>query len=100
MKKRKFLMPLAALAAVFASDQAVANIAPEPTVPHTDRSDVTTATQQGDRVVTNDGRNQFSFILKRDSGGQLMAWHESHYSHYSHDSHSSHSSHSSHYSGY
>jgi len=96
-KKRKFLLPLAALAAAFTTEQAVANVAPEPLAPQDDAATAADSHANGDRVFANNGQDQFSFVLKRGSAGQLMAWHESHYSHYSHDSHSSHSSH---YSGY
>jgi len=98
MKKRKFLMPLAALAAVFISDQVTATVStPEASSTKIDSSQATTNTAQNDRVLTSNGKDQFSFVLKRDEAGQLMAWHESHWSH---SSHSSHSSHRSHYSGW
>jgi hypothetical protein len=82
MKKRNFLLPLASLASVFTSEQALANV----------NQDVHVTPQTNDAAV-----QKFSFVLKRVDGGALMAWHESHASH---ASHASHSSHRSHYSGY
>lgn len=105
MKKRNYLVPLAALAGVFASNQATANmptesaVSPDSAVSQSDALNAVSS-EEGRRIIANDQRDMFSFILKRDSGGNMMAYHESHYSHYSHESHSSHSSHSSHYSGY
>lgn len=109
MSKRKFLMPLVTLAAAFATDHANANVIPE--LGHSpsdtasikgeagkaERATMADEADQAKRMVATDGQDQFSFILRRDEGGQLTAMHESHYSHYSHESHGSHRSHYSSY---
>lgn len=93
MKKRGFLVPVAALAAALTTEQAVANVGPEASTPPTGSVELTGA-KQAERVVTSNGHDQFSFIIKRTDSGEVMAWHESH------ASHTSHGSHRSHYSGY
>lgn len=81
-------MPLAALASVFMTNSAVANInSTEPEILPT------SINSQSDKVVAKSSE-VFKFILKTPSQSQLMAYHSSH------ASHSSHSSHSSHQSGY
>lgn len=98
MKTHKFLFPLATLVAAFTTEQVVANVTPEHSTPQVDSSkNEVGQSQQGDRIFAKNGQDQFSFVLKRNAAGQLMAWH---WSHSSHSSHQSHSSHSSHYSGW
>jgi hypothetical protein len=94
MKTRKFLVPLTALIATFTSQQSSANFSHQNTAPIKNDNEQIEKATVSDRVITSDGKNKFSFVLKRLEGGMLMADHESHYSH------SSHSSHRSHYSGY
>ena len=89
MTNRKFLLPLAILAAAFASDEAMANVQEPTSVPQTDVS-TTPHTVSPDRITVNQGQDRFSFVLKRMEGGMVMADHESHASHASHGSHSSH----------
>ncbi|WP_110968809.1 His-Xaa-Ser repeat protein HxsA2 [Pseudomonas huaxiensis] len=99
MKKREFLLPLAALTAAVTASPATASIA----APHTDIAEESLAIETeaatlpiihvGEQMVTGrQGDNLFSFILKRGENGQMFA------AHHSHSSHASHSSHSSHYS--
>lgn len=92
MKKRNFLMPLAALVGVFGTGNASASIVNEPTFTNPAMTAASTQAMP-ERLVLGD-HDQMSFVLKRSSDGNLMAWHESH------ASHASHSSHRSHYSGY
>ena len=94
MKKRKFLVPVAALAAAFSADQAVASVPEELATAHTDVQATLNLNLDG-RVSVKKNDDTFNFILKRGEEGSLMAYHESHASHASHASHSSHTS--SHY---
>lgn len=87
---RKFLVPLAALASVFPTGQASANIATE--VASTDATITSTSTQVTPERLVLGTQDQMSFVLKRSVEGNLMAWHESHASHASHSSHRSHTS--------
>ena len=83
--KRKFLIPLAALAGVFVAGNASANVnVNEPNLPSASAQLQTTAV-----VGAND---VFKFILKTPAQSQFMAYHSSHASHASHASHSSHQS--------
>lgn len=87
-KNRKFLMPLAALAAAFITTNASANM---------NSSDIElnpTTTQSQSEKMPASSNDVFKFILKTQSQSQVMAYHSSH------SSHSSHASHSSHHSGY
>lgn len=93
MKNRKFLVPLAILAAAFASGESKASVHESSESAHSDTATTTDAVSPN-RIFFNKGQDQFSFVLKRMEGGMIMADHESH------ASHSSHSSHRSHYSGY
>lgn len=93
MKNRKFLMPLAALAAAFTSGQASAHIQDGIAAPQVD-SAKTSNTMMDEKLMVRGGQDEFSFVLKRSGSGPVMAYHESH------ASHASHSSHRSHYSGY
>lgn len=91
MKKRLFLAPVAVLAASLMSEQATANVDEKPDISTeiSMRLDVARTA-----VVSSEGSDPFSFVLKSPIHGDVMAYHTSHFSH------SSHSSHSSHYSGY
>lgn len=89
-KNRKFLMPLAALASVFLTNNASASASGiEPKL-----SANSTLAQNGEIATASD---VFKFILRTPAQSQVMAYHSSHSSH---SSHASHSSHSSHQSGY
>lgn len=89
MSKRKFLVPLATLAAAISS-----NAAENPNLKVGDffSSEQNATVKSGDITPVN-----FSFILNPSETATLMA---AHYSHRSHSSHSSHSSHRSHQSGF
>ena len=80
MKKRAFLLPLAALVSVI-SPTAMANFA-EP-----QHAAIETKGQEKTKEAN------FSFILERPGQPQYFARHASHSSHASHASHASHSSH-------
>lgn len=90
MKKRNFLLPFAAIAAALGNGEVVAKHATND-LATTNSVDVTSAKNQvTDQVVVSANGNQFDFILKRNTGGELMAYHSSHRSHMSHSSHRSH----------
>ncbi|MEQ1602494.1 MAG: hypothetical protein HOP04_06850 [Methylophilaceae bacterium] len=89
--KRKFLIPLVALASAFITGNASANVANNVTETVTQSS-----SSQNENVVANNA-DVFKFILKTPAQSQFMAYHSSHSSH---SSHASHASHSSHQSGY
>lgn len=93
-KPHKFLMPLTALTAVFATHDAIANEAPQTSIAITDNLNIAQATKF--KELKNQKDAVFNFVLKKDSAGNQYAYHESHYSH---ESHQSHQSHHSHYSG-
>lgn len=93
-KKRKFLMPLAALASVLVASNASASETTELT------SLATTSISSQNDVVANNSNDVFKFILKAPIKGMMVADDDSGGFHYSHSSHSSHASHSSHQSGY
>ena len=82
MKTRKFLLPLAALAATLSANQAEANTQFIVNV------DNATKSNQDNIAINN--TNQFNFILKTADSQTVMAYHRSHRSHYSHRSHRSH----------
>ena len=82
MKTRKFLLPLAALAAALSANQAVANTQFIVNVDNATKSNP-------DNIAINN-TNQFNFILKTADSQAVMAYHRSHRSHYSHRSHRSH----------
>lgn len=92
MKKRNFLMPLAALAAAFTAGEASAKTEEPPITTEGEASKEFKAPASSEKVSAIHGQDQFDFILKRGEQGQFMAYHTSH------SSHSSHSSHRSHYS--
>ncbi len=89
MKNRKFLVPLAALVAGFAAGESQASIQTTSIVPQVDVTK-TAGAIRSDRILVNNGDDQFSFVLRRMEDGQMVAAHESHYSHRSHSSHRSH----------
>ena len=82
MKTRKFLLPLAALAATLCANQAEANTQFIVNVDNATKSNP-------DNIAINN-TNQFNFILKTADSQTVMAYHRSHRSHYSHRSHRSH----------
>lgn len=82
--KRKFLIPLAALASVFVAGNASANV-------NSNELDLASATAQI-QTTTVSSNDVFKFILKTPAQSQFMAYHTSHASHASHASHSSHQS--------
>jgi len=84
--KRKFLIPLAALASAFVTGNASATIISS----ETDSAPSTIQPQKNE--VANSGNDVFKFILKTPNQSQVMAYHTSHASHASHASHSSHQS--------
>ena len=98
MKKRPFLLPLAALAAALTSGQSSASAPVLPAIDDQggDQNRLVVPQADSEVVTAASGDNLFSFVLKRGEGGQMMAYHSSHSSH---ASHASHASHSSHYSG-
>lgn len=98
MKKRGFLIPLAALASVFTAADASADI-PSYADPLIDEKNTLQVGAEDTRITVQGGEDLFDFLLERGEQGQLMAYHSSHSSHSSHGSHGSHASHSSHYSG-
>lgn len=83
--KRKFLIPLAALASVFVASSATANVNSN----ELELSPASVQLQTNSVVGVND---VFKFILKTPAQSQFMAYHTSHASHGSHASHSSHQS--------
>lgn len=84
--KRKFLIPLAALASVFVTSNASANIV------NSETDAAPNSIQSQNDKVGNNGNDVFKFILKTPNQSQVMAYHTSHASHASHASHSSHQS--------
>jgi hypothetical protein len=82
MKKHKFLLPLAALAASFTANEAIANTQFIVNVDNATKSNP-------DNIAINN-TNQFNFILQTADSQTVMAYHRSHRSHYSHRSHRSH----------
>jgi hypothetical protein len=88
--KRKFLIPLAALASVFVAGNASANV-------NSNELDLASATAQIQTTAVVGSNDVFKFILKTPAQSQFMAYHSSHSSHASHASHASHSSHQSGY---
>lgn len=91
MKKIKFLAPIAALAAAFSSDQALAYNQETQKSPLID-SEHSAPGDLNENITMSNGKDSFNFVLKRAEGGELMAYHSSHGSHGSHGSHRSHSS--------
>lgn len=89
--KRKFLVPLTALASVFISANTTAGVSFDT---YESNSKVAEESVSGSTLKSND---VFNFILKTPAFSQVMARHSSHSSHSSHGSHSSHSSHQSGY---
>lgn len=89
--KRKFLIPLAALASAFIAGNASANVSNKDT-----ETLIQSSSGQSESVASNNA-DVFKFILKTPAQSQFMAYHSSHSSH---SSHASHASHSSHQSGY
>ncbi|HSH73135.1 MAG TPA: His-Xaa-Ser repeat protein HxsA2 [Methylophilaceae bacterium] len=88
-KTRKFLLPLSVLAGAFNSEQVIANTEIEPSRLLTTTDSVFHVTSE---KVTVGDKDAFSFILKRNNEGVLLAEHSSHASHASHASHRSHTS--------
>ncbi len=82
MKNRKFLLPIAALAAALSANQAEANTQ--------FIVNVDNATKSNPDNIAISNTNQFNFILKTGDSQTVMAYHRSHRSHYSHRSHRSH----------
>lgn len=96
MKNRSFLLPLTVLAAALLSQNSTANVAiQEDKVSPPDGLNAPDVNRDESRVTSKSiSGDLFSFILRRQGDGTLMAAHESH------QSHESHRSHRSHYSGY
>lgn len=84
--KRKYLVPLAALASAFITSNASANVSGNDT-----ELTPMSAQSQSDKVATS-SNDVFKFVLKTPNQSQVMAYHTSHASHASHSSHSSHQS--------
>lgn len=95
MKKRKFLLPLAAVTASFSAEQAVASVGDVVPSPENNQALSSIADKDTEKMVMKQNDQVFNFTLKQDGSGKKLAWHESHASHASHASHSSHTS--SHY---
>jgi len=87
---KKFLTSFAALAAGFATQNAIAAQVVVEQSTTTEASAAALATPSENLSIKNASGDEFNFVLKRSADtGTLMAYHRSH---------SSHSSHSSHYS--
>lgn len=80
--KRKFLIPLAALASVFVASNASANV-------NANEPNLSSAGAQLQATTVVGANDVFSFILKTPAQSQFMAEHASHASHASHSSHQS-----------
>lgn len=93
-KNRKFLIPLAALASVFVTGHASANIQDETLATQSQSTAADAINTLANNSLVVGKEDLFKFVLERNDQGVMVA------EHYSHASHSSHSSHSSHYSGY
>ena len=89
---RKFLVPLAALASMFATDHAFASAKGNSDPIEPTASDAANIAAK-DALIMGDSQKLFKFTLRRNEKGTMVA------DHYSHESHASHASHSSHYSG-
>lgn len=92
MKKRQFLMPLAALATSMIANTALAD-APDTAISSSAKE--LTSIIDSNNKKTTDFKNLMDFVLVRSLPSTLVAWHSSHASHSSHSSHSSHYSSSS-----
>ncbi|WP_148301230.1 His-Xaa-Ser repeat protein HxsA2 [Methylobacillus glycogenes] len=90
IKSKKYLLPFAAVASAFVTDNVSATPISTPTQDSDKILDI--SNHQLSNEVTVGHENLFTFILERNEAGILMAAHRSH------SSHSSHSSHRSHYS--
>lgn len=88
ISKRKFLKPVAFVAATLASSSAIA-------IPETNSSSVVSTSYVATYNIDSNGADLNPFIIAPSQSQTEMAYHSSHSSH---NSHSSHSSHSSHYS--
>lgn len=86
MKNRSFLLPLTALAAALLSQNSTANVAiQEDKVSPPDGLNAPDVNRDESRVTSKSmSGDLFSFILRRQGDGTLMAAHESHRSHRSH----------------
>lgn len=80
--KRKFLIPLAALASVFVASSASANV-------NSNELELSPASVQLQTNAVVGANDVFKFILKTPAQSQFMAYHTSHASHASHSSHQS-----------
>ncbi|QKE39980.1 MAG: hypothetical protein HO274_00500 [Ferrovum myxofaciens] len=89
---RKFLVPLAVLASMFATDHAFATVKSNSDSIEPNATDAVNVAAK-DVLIMGDSQKLFKFILRRNEKGTMVA------DHYSHESHASHASHSSHYSG-
>jgi hypothetical protein len=94
MKKRAFLVPLAALTALSTSALATIDSAASTGSSKDGRIDVATKAMQDaiskSLVVYQRGEDLFALTLERQTDSTLVAQHRSHSSHSSHRSHSSH----------
>ena len=91
--KKSFLTPFTVLAATIPGAHASAALVPADAKIAPQDSPAVTAvgTSLGDgRVSVKAEGNLFSFVLKRNESGVMVAQHESHSSHASHASHRSH----------
>lgn len=89
---RKFLVPLAVLASMFATNHAIASAKDNSDFIGPNATDTVNVAAK-DALNMGDSQNLFKFTLRRNEKGTMVA------DHYSHESHASHASHSSHYSG-
>jgi hypothetical protein len=93
MAKKSFLVPFTvAIAALFGTAQAGIEPSSPAALQH-DNLTTKSVLPGGQEVVYRQGEDLFSFVLQKNSSGQVYAYHSSHASHASHASHGSHRSH-------